>query len=208
MGVDSCFLSYLFSDLSDLSSSSDGSDAAPLPVEIRFARARDLRGIAEILTDSFFPSYYLWTWTRPLFKLGIYEDLRGRLNANSPHYRCIVAAQTLSTESGPRESIIATAEIGLKASSLLSTHIPYISNLAVAPDRRRCGIARKILLQCERIATEWGFDELSLHVLDNNTAARELYFSSGYRLQKVDGWLGNRLFNRPQRLFLHKKLER
>ncbi|MFN9261314.1 GNAT family N-acetyltransferase, partial [Microcystis sp.] len=83
---------------------------------------------------------------------------------------------------------------------------PYISNLAVSPDRRRAGLARRLLLKCEQIAREWGFEELSLHVLDNNLAAQSLYLSSGYRLQKTDGWLINRLFNRPQKLFLHKKI--
>jgi ribosomal protein S18 acetylase RimI-like enzyme len=202
--VDSCFISYLFSNPSNLQ---EASDVPSANIEVRFARSQDLKSIAEILTDSFFPTYPFWAWTRPLFKLGMYEDLRGRLRSDSPHYRCLIVCQNTGIESVRQEMIVGTAEIGLKASSLLATPIPYISNLAVLPDYRRCGIARKILIKCEQIALEWGFDELSLHVLDHNIPARELYFSSGYRLQKVEGWLSRWFFNRPQRLFLHKKMD-
>jgi ribosomal protein S18 acetylase RimI-like enzyme len=208
MGVDSCFLFYLFSNpFRFLEASSDASEcsATGSEIEIRSARARDLPDITEILVESFFPARKFWFWTRPIFRLGIYEDLRGRLNSSSPHYRCVIA---IAREISREETIIATAEIGIKTGSLLGKGIPYISNLAVLPAHRRRGIARTILRECERVALEWGFDELSLHVLDNNLAARELYFSNGYRLQKVDGQLSAWLFDKPKRLFLHKKLER
>lgn len=180
-------------------------DVPSASIDVRSASTQDLKSLAEILTDSFFPADKLWAWMRPLFKLGMYEDLRGRLRADSPHYRCLVVSQGIVIASRRQETIIATAEIALKANSLLANPIPYISNLAVSPDHRRRGIARKLLFRCEQIAAEWGFNELSLHVLDDNLAARELYSNSGYRLQKVDGWLSSWLFNRPRRLFLHKK---
>jgi ribosomal protein S18 acetylase RimI-like enzyme len=213
LGVDSCFISYLFSHPSRrIVASSVAPEPRQTPheyeIEIRGAGARDLQDIAEILVDSFFSVGQFWIWTRPLFKLGIYEDLRGRLNSSSPHYRCLVAVQKSIERAASEEAIVATAEIGLKTSPLCGGQIPYISNLAVAADRRRCGIGSRILGECDRLALEWGFDELSLHVLDDNLAARELYFQSGYRLQKIDGWLSAWLLRKPRRLLLHKKIER
>ncbi|MCA2711137.1 MAG: GNAT family N-acetyltransferase [Microcystis sp. M015S2] len=201
--VDSCFISYLLSHPSD---SEATGDSAAIPVEVRLAQSQDLKSLAEILADSFFPTANYWSFLRPIFKLGIYEDLRGRLRGDTPYYHCLVVSQTSVTATGSQEVIVATAEISLKSSSFLAVPIPYISNLAVSPDRRRAGLARRLLLKCEQIAREWGFEELSLHVLDNNLAAQSLYLSSGYRLQKTDGWLINWLFNRPQKLFLHKKI--
>jgi ribosomal protein S18 acetylase RimI-like enzyme len=192
--------------LSNPSNSEATDDNAAIAVEVRFAQSQDLKSLAEILTDSFFPKANYWSFLRPIFKLGIYEDLRGRLRAGIPYYHCLVVSLTNVTATGSQEIIVATAEIGLKSSSFLAIPIPYISNLAVSPDRRRSGLARKLLVKCEQIAREWGFEELSLHVLDNNLAACSLYLSSGYRLQKTDGWSINWLFNRPQKLFLHKKI--
>jgi ribosomal protein S18 acetylase RimI-like enzyme len=203
INVDSCFISYLLSNSSNPEATGD---APSVSLEVRLAQSHDLKSLAEILTDSFFPTAKYWSFLRPIFKLGIYEDLRVRLRSDSPYYHCLVVSQTSLTAKGKQEIILATAEIGLKASSFLAVPLPYISNLAVSPDRRRSGLARQLLLKCEQIAREWGFEELSLHVLDNNVPARMLYLSSGYRLQKTDGWLMSWLFNQPQRLFLSKKL--
>jgi ribosomal protein S18 acetylase RimI-like enzyme len=192
--------------LSNSSSPEAKADNAHVTAEVRLAQTQDIKSLAEILTDSFFPTAKYWSFLRPIFKLGIYEDLRGRLRANTPYYHCLVVSQTSVTATGYQEIIVATAEIGLKSSSFLAVPIPYISNLAVSPERRRSGLARQLLLKCEQIAREWGFEELSLHVLDNNLPAHALYLSSGYRLQKTDGWLMNWLLNRPQKLFLHKKI--
>jgi ribosomal protein S18 acetylase RimI-like enzyme len=201
--VDSCFISYLLSNSSNPEATGE---TASVSVEVRFAQTQDLKNLAEILTDSFFPTAKYWSFLRPIFKLGIYEDLRGRIRSETPYYQCLVVSQTSVTAMGSQEIIVATAEIALKSSSFLTIPIPYISNLAVSPERRRSGLARKLLLKCEQIAREWGFEELSLHVLDNNLPAQSLYLSSGYRLQKTDGWLLGWLLNRPQKLFLHKKI--
>jgi ribosomal protein S18 acetylase RimI-like enzyme len=190
-------------------SNPETTDAVPsVSLEVRLAKSQDLKNLAEILTDSFFPTAKYWSFLRPLFKLGIYEDLRGRLRSDSPYHHCLVVSQTSVTTTGKQETILATAEIGLKASSFLAVPLPYISNLAVSPDRRRSGLARQLLLKCEQIAREWGFEELSLHVLNNNLPAYALYLSSGYRLQKTDGWLMSWLFNQPQKLFLSKKISK
>ncbi|TVQ46400.1 MAG: GNAT family N-acetyltransferase [Gloeocapsa sp. DLM2.Bin57] len=169
-------------------------------VIVRKATIKDLHGIVDVLTSSFYPPHGLLFWFYPLFKLGIYEDLRNRLEANRPYYLCLVA--TL-----PDETIIATVEVALRSSSgfsLIGAKYPYISNLAVKQAYRRQGIARKLLIRCEQMAWEWGYEQLSLHVLADNHQAQQLYFSRGYHIEKADLSLEDWFFNRPKKLLLVK----
>jgi ribosomal protein S18 acetylase RimI-like enzyme len=169
-------------------------------VTVRKATLKDLNGIVDVLTSSFYPPRGLLFWFYPLFKLGIYEDLRNRLEANRPYYLCLVA--TLSDE-----TIIGTVEVALRSSygfSLIGAKYPYISNLAVKQAYRRQGIGRKLMIRCEQIAWEWGYEQLSLHVLADNHQAQQLYFSRGYQVEKADLSLEDWFFNRPKKLLLVK----
>ncbi len=194
LNVHSCFLPYIGSD----SSSYNLNSPEQCNLSIRVAQLADLKAVAEILTESFYPQDYFWLWFRPVFKLGMYEDLKTRLRTETPHYNCLVAC----SDTG----IIGTVEIGLKSTSLFRHPIPYISNLAVSRNYRRKGVARKLLAKCEQIAREWGFNQLSLHVLENNSAAYNLYTDNGYTLQRIDGKLSRWLLQKPGRLFLEKPL--
>lgn len=62
----------------------------------------------------------------------------------------------------------------------------YISNLAVSPVYRRQGIARKLLLSCEPLALQWGYQEIYLHVLDDNKQAKQLYLNLNYQIDRVE----------------------
>ncbi|MEC4983683.1 MAG: GNAT family N-acetyltransferase [Oscillatoria sp. PMC 1076.18] len=174
---------------------------------IRAARQGDLHGLASVLTESFYSQSGLMGWTYPILKLGIYEDLRARLRSCSPHYLCLVAIATGTATEG--EQLVGTVEIALRSGSWFdsnSDHL-YISNLAVSKSYRRQGIARRLLAGCDRTALEWGFNEIYLHVLENNAHARQLYSGCGYRLQQAEPSLAAWLFQRPRRLFLHKDLQ-
>ena len=172
-------------------------------ITIRAAQFDDVEGLAEVLAQSFHPRQGL-SWIYPVLKLGIYEDLRSRLRSSSPHYACLVALIPATSEK--EEEVIGTVEVALRT-VWLATHsqYPYISNLAVKAAYRRQGIAQKLLSKCEQVAGDWGFQEISLHVLDNNEQARQLYSKSGYRLQKAEDSLMSWLFKRPQRLLLSKR---
>lgn len=175
---------------------------------IRTAQTQDIHSLAEILTHSFYSCQgFLW-WMYPLLKLGIYEDLRSRLNSRSPNYICLVAAIPTADKI---DRVVGTVEISLRSPSFWSTYdgqYPYISNLAVSNSYRRQGAARKLLLKCEQIALNWGFKEIALHVLENNYQARQLYSSTGYELHRIESSLSNCFWMSPRRLLLNKQMSK
>ena len=179
-------------------------------IKIRTAQTQDLSQLAEILTDSFHPPTGIMRWTQPILRLGIYEDLRNRLRSNSEHYLCLVAVSQVSTLTNADEEIAGTVEIALRSPPSWQPQVSkyaYISNLAVSQSCRRQGVAKQLLLACDRTAKEWGFHKLSLHVLENNYQARQLYLKTGYQLCQVEPSYGARkLFRRPKRLLLQKNL--
>lgn len=61
----------------------------------------------------------------------------------------------------------------------------YVSHMAVAPQARRCGIARALLAAVRDIASQRGEQRLYLHVEPSNAAAVALYETEGYQLQPV-----------------------
>lgn len=55
----------------------------------------------------------------------------------------------------------------------------HVTNLLVAPDSRRHGIARRLMIDLTRMAVESGARHLTLEVRSRNTAARSLYAALG-----------------------------
>lgn len=188
----------------------------------------------------------------PILRLGIYEDLRHRLQSYTSPYACVIATYTPGmegdfssdntvnpaevqeaiapsatlSEANPLDSSHA-AESRIASTENASTHIigtvemsvkqrfwgcsrskyVYLSNLATRPDYRRRGVASHLLRGCESMARRWGYQDICLHVLDNNKGARSLYQRLGYRIQQSDADLLTWFFNRPRQLLLHKNLQ-
>ncbi|MEC4806534.1 MAG: GNAT family N-acetyltransferase [Jaaginema sp. PMC 1079.18] len=209
---------------SPFSSSSASSTAS---FKVRPAQIEDLSPLATLLTECFHPPVGWMYWLNPVLKLGIYEDLRSRLQNASPHYLCLVtgvgSARNLAlfspqlakypdvTKSSNSvvtdpEELVGTIELTLRSSSLFGAQYPYISNLAVSPAYRRRGLARQLLCQCEPTAKKWGYREIYLHVMENNTGAIALYRNCGYHLHSTEANLGSWLWDRPHRLLLRKLL--
>lgn len=199
--MDLCRFSSVFSDYSQKSSHND---LGQLPVVVRTAQISDIKGLADVLIGSFYPPHQWFSWLQPLFRLGIYEDLRTRFRSSSPYYCCLVAMVSLQTSTDPQESIVGTVEVTLRPE--FNSQSLYISNLAVSHSYRRQGVAKHLLLKCEQIALEWGYQSLSLHVLEDNYPAKKLYLSSGYQLQGHEHTWQSWLFKSPRRLFLQKML--
>ncbi|MBW4419749.1 MAG: GNAT family N-acetyltransferase [Myxacorys californica WJT36-NPBG1] len=178
---------------------------------VRAIRQQDLFEAAGVLADSFPLNPEFLRWLIPVMRIGIYEDLRSRLRTASPHYACLVAVD-MSRSSGTEEDcLVGTVEVGLRNESpwpIRTNHYPYLSNLAVREDYRGRGIAKKLLATCDRIVTGWGFQEIYLHVLETNNSARQLYLKAGYQVEETQSGWSSFLFGQPQRMLLHKKLEK
>lgn len=191
------------------SASQDANAVKAFSIIIRQAQAEDLALLSDILADSFHSKKGFMRWVYPVLRLGIYEDLRNRLRSCSPHYVCLVAVATITTELGRHEELVGTVELALRSPPSWQPHgipYPYISNLAVKQLSRRQGVAKQLLLTCERTALEWGAQILYLHVLENNHPARQLYLQTGYQLQQIEPDYSLGLFGSSKRLFLSKRL--
>lgn len=186
-----------------------------LKLTIHPAVIEDTKGISAILAQSFYDLPEFVHWLYPVLRFTINEDLRYRLRSTAPFYRCLVAKMTSSGNDSPAISeynsepiIVGTIEIALR-SALWSTspQYPYISNLAVAQDYRRLGIGSQLLMACEQIALDWGYQETRLHVLDGNESAKQLYCQNGYQISQIEPNWGNVWFDYSPRLLLKKFIQ-
>jgi ribosomal protein S18 acetylase RimI-like enzyme len=165
--------------------------SAEPPVQIRPANLHDVDRLTDVLTASFYDADGWRQLVYPFIRLGIQEDLRQRLRANSPRYTCLAALLTSAGEA----NLAGTIEIALRSPwPWQGDRHGYISNLAVGQGFRRRGVATALLKSCEQVARQWQIEELRLHVMEDNPAARALYRDAGFStLQAEDSpasWLG------------------
>lgn len=172
---------------------------------IRPAKQEDLRELTEVLVYGFYQFPQPLSWIYPLLRLGIYEDLKSRLLSSAPFYCCSIAL-TINPEG--KQEIVGTVEIVVRYPSVwtLDSQYAYISNLVVKPNYRRQGVGKKLLAECEEMAINWGYYATFLHVLKNNKAAKQLYLSNGYNIDRSESTWGDLFFFPSQRLLLHKQL--
>ncbi len=171
--------------------------------QVRRAQLKDLSQVADVLTHSFHSAEGVGILMYPFLKLGIYEDVRSRLCSDRAYYACLVATEIAT------EKVVGTVELSL---SEPEGWIPkqyqstYISNLAVSQAHRRQGVAQRLLRGCEQISLQWGYQDIYLHVLENNFGAQKLYEQAGYRLCRVEPSITSWLFNQPRRVLLGKSI--
>ncbi|MBD2111010.1 MULTISPECIES: GNAT family N-acetyltransferase [Cyanophyceae] len=183
--------------------------AAPQP-HVRTVTLRDLDRLTDVLTASFYNRDGWRQWVYPFIRLGIYEDLKQRLKAQSPRYACLaaVAIPTAGSIASNEEAVAGTVEASLRQPWPWQgdRHV-YISNLAVDQTFRRQGVALTLLRSCEQVAQRWGIRELQLHVMEDNLAARALYRKAGFSVVQTEdspaSWLGLQ----ARRLMMHKTLQ-
>lgn len=176
-----------------------------LVLEVRPLQRQDIPAIAETVIASFHDTNRWWSFCwNSLLSLGVREDLSAHLQSGNGDRVCLVAVAKSPT--GSAEIVVGTIELSLRRDWLRSPSIStYISNLAVRPHYRRRGIARRLLQASDRVARDWATGNLSLHVMEDNRAARKLYQANGYRLQRVEmDW--SVLWGMPRRLLLCKIL--
>jgi len=64
--------------------------------------------------------------------------------------------------------------------------VVVLSNLAVRPDKRKLGVARRMMEESERLVKEWGYSSIFLLVDSLNTRAQTLYKKRGYKVAFKD----------------------
>lgn len=182
----------------------------PLNLSIRIACQDDLEHLTELICSSFHYREGLTGFLFPVLQMGIYEDLRYRLKSpSSLNGVFLVAVVSPVNMSKPHANVVGAVEISFRSTfplELRPSNYPYLSNLAVSSKYRRRGIAQKLLSVCETIVQERGFQNLYLHVLEDNYKARQLYVKAGYGLKQIEFCWYARLFRYPRRLLLHKQL--
>ncbi|MBD2137334.1 GNAT family N-acetyltransferase [Anabaena sp. FACHB-1237] len=174
-------------------------------MEIRRATLDDLMSVAQIIAESFHSQTGFWGWAFPLFRLGIYEDLRHRLVLSLSHHVCLVVVDVSDGK------IIGTAELAVKFIDVGrwgQKSCPYLSNLAVKPEYRRIGVASNLLTKCEEITQCWGYEDLYLHVLEKNASACQLYLKLQYDVSHIDSYWKGIILNSSRQMLLHKKISR
>ncbi|MBD2020332.1 GNAT family N-acetyltransferase [Leptolyngbya sp. FACHB-36] len=181
-----------------------------MTLTIRSAQPDDLVELVEILHTSFYSNTGICCWLQPLLRLGMYEDMRQRLQKLSTSHQIILVAIAESNRDARQSQIVGTVEIDLlpvPVLPFLESHSPYVSNLAVKREYRRQGIAQRLLAACEQIAIEQGFQNLYLHVQDKNDVAKQLYTKVGYSTHKPTySWQDWQPW-RFGKMLLHKQLD-
>jgi ribosomal protein S18 acetylase RimI-like enzyme len=175
-------------------------------IVVRSIQLEDIAPVAELLSEAFYAGNAWLGWVAPVFKLGIYQDLKSRFFNQPSRHTCLVGIQV----SGRGEPmIVGTVEVAVRpliSWDTFGASVPYISNLAVGRSFRREGVGRQLLLACEPIVQHWQHEELYLHVKGENQAARGLYASLGYRQQREENPVWSWLLGQPQQLLLRKPL--
>ena len=178
---------------------------------VRPARLDDISQIGEILTLSFNEFNDFTSWVYPLFKLGVCQDLRGRLQNQDQDSDnlCLVAVMISKMGREISQSVVGTVELSFRKRSYWYNHqkYAYIANLAVSKNFRRRGIASKLLIKCEQIARQRNFAQISLHVLAGNKIGQGLYLKNGYDIEQVETDLYSLFVTSKRRLLLTKSLK-
>ncbi len=187
-----------------------GEASDPLHLTVRPAQPSDLLALVDILFTSFKPHSGLGCYFSSILRLGLYEDLKYSL-CTSDSNQCVYLVAIVSADPSllHQSVVVGAVEITFLKNlpfGLKGSYYPYLSNFAIRTDYRRQGIGRLLLRSCEATVGERGFTDLYLHVLKDNYPARQLYNGAGYRLQQADPFWKSWLFQRSQRLLLHKSI--
>ncbi len=102
--------------------------------------------------------------------------------------------------------MLGTVEVTLQKSAFGNPVYPYLASLTVACGHRRSGIARQLIAACEQQVYLWNRDDLYLHVLADNAAARRLYLRLGYCIHAQMSFLNPSRWVMENRLLLHRNL--
>ncbi|KAG4932480.1 hypothetical protein JHK87_046482 [Glycine soja] len=78
----------------------------------------------------------------------------------------------------------------------------YLSNVCVAKELHRNGLAYALLEKSKLVAYDWGITDLYVHVAVDNEPAKKLYIKSGFVYESDEPAWQARFLDRPRRLLL------
>lgn len=78
----------------------------------------------------------------------------------------------------------------------------YLSNVCVAKECQRNGIASFLIEKSKLVAKDWGISDLYVHVAVDNDAAKNLYTKCGFVYESEEPAWQARFLDRPRRLLL------
>ncbi|KAL7581075.1 hypothetical protein ACA910_005878 [Epithemia clementina (nom. ined.)] len=182
------------------SSASSAFPAPPTPeISIRSPNYGEMRFVANVIMDSFYANALLPA--RQLYRLA---EL-GRLQLNFPYdrfrHRMFIAlakpvldddddeikkqTKWRSNNNNKNSNVVGFCDVDARtpnqATQFPYDPRPYISDLCVAPDFRRLGIAQMLVDSCEKFCQELGYEEAFVRVEPSNEAALRLYNKLGYK---------------------------
>jgi ribosomal protein S18 acetylase RimI-like enzyme len=195
----SCYLSNLTPDLRQPSLAASASS-----LQMRYLIPEDVVAVADLIGDSFGIGAAFGRWFRPLFKMGIREDLRSRWqdreNENSICWVATIPKYPVA--------IVGTVEVSNRSTlnTVTNKRYAYIANLAVDREHRCLGIGKQLIDKCEGVAKQWGFSFIYLHVMADNQSALHLYSKLGFETIGRDRTWHILPWKRANRLFLRKPL--
>jgi ribosomal protein S18 acetylase RimI-like enzyme len=155
----------------------------------------DLGQLAVLLADCFPPPLNPGGWGTAIWQRTIEQDVRQRLEREGDKILWLGVW---------REAKLVGA-VELSQRQWLHVHYIYLANLAVAAPYRRQGLGRQLLMAAEAAVQTWPQENLYLHVMENNQAARGLYQGLGYRVERWE-WTWQTWLGGPKRLLLAKPL--
>lgn len=173
-------------------------------VQMRHLAPNDVVAVADLIGDSFGIGAAFGSWFRPLFKMGIREDLRSRWQEReSENSICWVA-----TIPHYPVAIVGTVEVSNRSTlnAAQNKRYAYIANLAVDREHRGLGIGKQLIDRCAGVAKQWGFAFIYLHVMAENQSALHLYAKLGFETIGRDRTWHILPWKRAHRLFLRKPL--
>ncbi|EME29769.1 N-acetyltransferase [Galdieria sulphuraria] len=170
-------------------------------LELRQAKPEELVAVAEIRRVAFTPEETFSTHlTEEKRQQDIYYAILERLKR--PGTCCLVVVKRTSTNNENRSSVeeakevdiheeeivlgtcdvsIHDAESGLRVRTSNFKRVVYVSSMAVRPEYRRKGVAKRLLNGVLDIARLEKIDDVFLHVDETNTPAVRLYYSFGFQ---------------------------
>ena len=84
----------------------------------------------------------------------------------------------------------------------------YLSNVCALPAAQRRGIAQALVEDALQVAAEWGVDDVYVHAVADNLAARALYERLGFVLVKEETQALAARLKRPRRVLFHRTTHR